>query len=146
MPLTSDTPPNGDFARYVERLVNESARANSLPAAMAPTRPAARSGGGARAGALARPPTPQRPVPEVASPPDGPSPTLWIVAGGFAVAWVVLQVAALFVPAIEDFSGLLFMAFIVWAFFQIRNGAGRAYLARLREQIEKAAADAGKRP
>lgn len=145
MPLTSDTPPNGDFARYVERLVNDAARAANAPGATAPSRPPAR----ATAPVPVRHQDARKNTPSAGStaPPfDKPPRLVWIVAGGFLVAWIALQVVELFVPTAGDFAGLLFVAFIVWAFFQIRNGGGLDYLARLRGQLEKAAANASKRP
>jgi hypothetical protein len=131
----SDTPPDGDFASYVERLTNANAAAGAREDLFKPQEKPARH---------AAPPA------GTATPPANPLPA---AAGGAAflthVKWVVvLWIATQALSAVLPGAGFLFLpallAYGAWAIFQANRQSSGALLQRLRELARQAAEEAQK--
>lgn len=141
----SDTPPNGDFASYVERLTGANAAAgaredllkhqapkdassSSQPPSQPPSRFSASSG------------TPS--VKEMAAPLTGISILThikWVVG-----LWIATQALARLVPG----AGFLFLpallGYAAWVIFKVNRNSSGALLQRLRELAREAAEEAQK--
>lgn len=139
----SDTPPDGDFASYVERLTGANTAAgaredllkaqgandvSSSSSSQAPSRFSASSG------------TPSVKIP---STPVAGMPMLthikWVVG-----LWIGTQVLAAFVPG----AGFLFipalLAYAAWVIFTVNRNSSGALVQRLRELARQAAEEAQK--
>jgi hypothetical protein len=132
MELPSDTPPDGDFVRYVEKLAAASeaavfakqavtetqARRSPVPAAARPARREAVQGT-----------APVRPV----------GPSLWSVGKWVLMAWVALQLLSVLLPRAGMFSMPLLLAFAGWAIYRFKKSSPALLTGRLRELAEQAA-------
>nr|WP_145546320.1 hypothetical protein [Variovorax boronicumulans] len=99
MPSPYDTPPDGDFARYIEELT----RPQPPAAAPAPKRP------------------PRTPVPKAIPTAAKPFAPLRQVAQGALfvyVAWLLLSSA---LPLLAPWGGLVGLAYLVFAFLRLRH-------------------------
>ncbi len=131
----SNTPPNGDFAAYVERL--EKARLATGPGeAVFQTRTESRPNAGdqAKAGKTSH---------RVSSPPATPTSFL-THANWVFVAWIALQALAKVVPG----AGYLFVPVLIgyaaWFFFRQKGDANGAVTSRFRALAKQAVEEARK--
>lgn len=137
MNLPSNTPPDGDFVAYVERLThaNAPAPAEAREDRLKPQDKTA----------------PRTPSPaNIATPSDKPAPVAATVAA-FAthVKWVViLWIATQVLSEVVPGTGFLFLPALLvygaWAVFQANRRSSGALLQRLREMARQAAEEAQK--
>lgn len=147
MNLPSNTPPDGDFVRYVERLTkaNESANASSNAHASA----------GIHDDRLKPKEKPSLRVPSpatIATPSSKPTVTSAAASGAAFIThvkWVViLWFATQALSALVPGAGFLFLPALLvygaWAIFQANRDSSGALLERLRELARQAAEEAQK--
>ena len=139
----SDTPPDGDFASYVERLTGANTAAgaredllkahgandvSSSSSSQAPSRFSASSG----TPSVKAPPTPVAGMPILTH-------IKWVVG-----LWIGTQALAAFVPG----AGFLFipalLAYAAWVIFTVNRNSSGALVQRLRELARQAAEEAQK--
>ena len=132
MEVPSDTPADGDFVRYVEKLAaaSEAAvfakqavtgaqdRRSPVPAAARPARREAVQGT-----------APVRPA----------GPSLWTVGKWVLMAWVALQLLSVLLPRAGMFSVPLLLVFAAWAIYRFKKSSPALLTGRLRELAEQAA-------
>jgi hypothetical protein len=132
MELPSDTPPDGDFVRYVEKLAAASEAA--VFAKQATTDVQARRG---PVPAAARPARREVAQSTASARPAGPS--LWTVGKWVLMAWVGLQLLSVLLPRAGMFSVPFLLAFAAWAIYRFKKSPPALLTGRLRELAEQAA-------
>lgn len=138
---SSDTPPDGDFAAYVEQLTGANAAAGAredLLKHQAPKDASSPSQPPSRFSASSGTPS----VKEIAAPPAGISiltHVKWVVG-----LWIATQALAKLVPG----AGFLFLpallAYAAWVIFKVNRNSSGALVQRLRELAREAAEEAQK--
>jgi hypothetical protein len=130
--LPSDTPPDGDFVRYVEKLSAASASAVLAKQAMADAQPHRRP-----VPAAVR--SVRREPAQSATPAKPAGPSLWTVGKWVLMAWVALQLLSVLLPRAGMFSVPLLLAFAAWAIYRFKKSSPALLTGRLRELAEQAA-------
>lgn len=137
MNLPSNTPPDGDFASYVERLTHANASAGAREDLLKPQEKASLRAPSASAASTATPPA--KPASAVATGAAFLTHVKWVV-----VLWIATQALSAVLPG----AGFLFLpallAYGAWAIFQANRRSSGALVQRLRELARQAAEEAQK--
>ena len=137
MNLPSNTPPDGDFASYVERLTHANASAGPREDLLKPPEKASLRAPSASAASAATPPV--KPASAVATGAAFLTHVKWVV-----VLWIATQALSAVLPG----AGFLFLpallAYGAWAIFQANRQSSGALEQRLRELARQAAEEAQK--
>jgi hypothetical protein len=137
----SDTPPDGDFASYVERLTGANAAAGAREDLLKPQGPKDVS-------SPSQPPSrfsasSGTPTVNAASTPVAGMPVLthikWVVG-----LWIGTQALAAFVPGASFLFLPALFAYAAWAIFTVNRNSSGALVQRLRELARQAAEEAQK--
>jgi hypothetical protein len=137
MSLPSNTPPDGDFVSYVERLTNANA---NLAAGVSEDRPKPQEKISFRAPAPASPGTrPEKPATIAATGAAFLTHVKWVV-----ILWIATQMLSEVLPG----AGFLFLPALLvygaWAVFQANRRSSGALVQRLRDLALQAAEEARK--
>lgn len=140
MQLPSDTPPDGDFARYIEQL---SAKSNTQ-ALGKPGMPAAShgqysEGSNSLAAKRASPAARGKQAANVEPPRSLTGISLWAVGKWVVIAWIALEVLSAVFPRAGMMVLPLLMVFAAWVFYRFKKYSPELFKARLRELAEQAA-------
>lgn len=140
MQLPSDTPPDGDFARYIEQLTaKSSAHALGKPGVPAVSHGQYREGSSPLAAERARSAERGKQTARVESPRPAAGVSLWAVGKWVVIAWVALEVLSAVFPRAGMLVLPLLMVFAAWAFYRFKKYSPELLKARLRDLAEQAA-------
>lgn len=135
MNLPSNTPPDGDFASYVERLTSANASAGAREDLLKPQEKASLRAPSPASAAM----PPAKPASAIATGAAFLTHVKWVV-----VLWIATQALSAVLPG----AGFLFLpallAYGAWAIFQANRQSSGALVQRLRELARQAAEEAQK--
>ena len=139
MNLPSNTPPDGDFASYVERLTHANASAGAREDLLKPQEKTSLRAPSASVSAASTATPAAKPASAVATGAAFLTHVKWVV-----VLWIATQALSAVMPG----AGFLFLpallAYGAWAIFQANRHSSGALVQRLRELARQAAEEAQK--
>ncbi|WP_372826872.1 hypothetical protein [Polaromonas sp.] len=140
MPVSSDTPPGGDFARYIEQL-NAIAAAAALAREASPPSPNGRfhAAGVADEARAASDKGAERPAMKAAASQPLSGASLWTIARWMVIPWLGLQLASRWVPQLSWLVGPVGLAFLIWLVYRLQKAPRGALLQQLLQRTRQVA-------